>query len=262
MPPKLMNRTTFAAGYIDPNKQGQIRLTEGLYSLNNRSNVPFVELIGSGGFRKMFTWGEIAEIPPGQTCAVSNASFHGGDIFINKGEDICNKPERITVPVRFQTVAFERSNVANYVYQAIYPCDVRGARRAYLCMDAMIDEQYEMQQLNVFIRGRQQGGTMNTPSSLQGFSAPFGPGSGYLCICTYNAGDELNYIPLGLNANDGDDTRPHNLLATAEAFIAMRTEAVIDNILNWPADAALFSILEPGWVRATAPGAMYVVEYA
>ena len=258
---KLINRTVLAAGYVGPTKQGVTRLTEGLYSLNKRSNVPYVQLIGSGGFKKVFTWGEIAEIPKGQTCTVGNASYHGGDIYINKGEDICNKPSRITIPVRFAVTQFTRAGQPNYVYQAEYPCDVRGARRAYLCMDAIVDPASEQQQMNVFIRGRQQDGSFNTPSSLNGFTTPFGPGVGYLCIVTYSANEELNYIPLGLNANAGDDTRPHNLLSTAEAFLSMRTESDLDALIDWPADGTLFSALEPGWVRAAAPGAMYVVEY-
>lgn len=215
-------RSSFSLGYVQPNGQSSQRLSPGFYSLSARSNVPFVRLIGKS-VDKTFTWGEIVEVPENELCGVTNASFHGGDIFINGGCDYDNKPARITVPVQFT------NNIGIGQWTPAYPADVRGARRAFVTFDATSDPVSS----GVDISGRRIDGSHNTTNEVS-----IAPGTGYNDHYDFIASAFLGVIPLGHQCVLGDDTRPHILLTVAYVFV--------DNNVG---------------LTVTPPNAYYTMEY-
>lgn len=254
-----VNTTTIPVGFVQPQVPSQTQLGPGVYSLSKRSNVPFVALVGSSGYRKVISWGELVEVPCGQLVTVWNASYHAGDIWINKGRDENNCPARITVPVRFQEVTVDVVEGESNAWTPLYPCDTRSARRAYLCIDARVNPNFPA--LPVFIRGRRLDGSMNTDNSLAEYDPPYGPGVGFLCALSYTGGQALTYIPLGLNASPDDDTRPHNLLDAGDVFILLGDGTDLVTAFDWPASVGgEFSDVFPE-SPAPAPGAWYVLEY-
>jgi len=253
---KSGNTTVIPCGYVDPNRASSTQLGPGTYSLNKRSNVPFVGLRGSAGFQKTISWGEIAEVPAGQLISVVNASYHGGDIFVNKGPDMCNRPSRITVPVQFQNVAFEDGEGDNVSWSSVFPCDTRAAKRAYVNIDAVTIGGNTP--LTVFIRGRRLDGSMKTENSLAQFVAPWGPGVGFLSALVLPVASVLLNIPLGLNAPLGDDTRPHTLLDAGDVFVVIGAAGLLTDVMTWPAGADIFEF--PAG-QAPAPGCFYTIEY-
>jgi hypothetical protein len=256
------NTTVIPCGYVDPNKLSNTQVGPGFYSLNKRSNVPFVGLIGSAGFRKVISWGEIAEIPCGQLVTISNASFHGGDIFINKGPDMCNRPSRITVPVPFTFGTITTGEGDEKAWNSTFPCDTRAAKRAYLNVDARVNlfnlDGDSGAPLTAFIRGRRLDGSMKTENSLAQFAAPFGPGVGFLSAISIPVSTDMSYIPLGQGASFGDDTRPHNLLDAGDIFFLLGIQETLADRITWPASSDIFGF-PPG--QAPAPGTWYVIEY-
>lgn len=252
-PVKLgLNTTVIPCGYVDPNKLSNTQVGPGKYSLNKRSNVPFVGLVGSAGFRKVISWGEIAEVPAGQLVTVSNASYHGGDIFINKGPDMCNKPSRITVPVEYETGLEVSAGL--FYWTAKFPCDVRSCSRAYLVMDAFSNEDPPTQSAYAVVRGRRVDGSMKTKNQLSLLPDPFGPGVGYFDVQPMAANTAI-VLPLGKNAAQGDDTRPHLLLDNADAFFY--SDASFADF-TWPIQA-IPNFASTG--NTTFPSTWYVVEY-
>jgi len=130
---------TYFGQNIPPGKNASIVLSGGLnepyfYSLGNQSTVPFIRLEGSGNTQKQFTWGETIEVLPGQNVQVQNASYHAGDIQIQSGRDVANKPSRITLEPEYGPPV--PNQITGYVVDTIvtptYPLDCRGAKRAYL----------------------------------------------------------------------------------------------------------------------------------
>lgn len=102
-----------------------------IYSLGVNSTVPYVQLLGSRGGQKLFTWGEQIIVPPREFVTVKNASYHPGDIFIQSGWDPAAKPERVTVPVK---LLLDNSN-PDEAFWFLYPehgVDTRRCRRAYV----------------------------------------------------------------------------------------------------------------------------------
>jgi len=263
-PVKLgQNTTVIPCGYVDPNKLSNTQIGPGKYSLNKRSNVPFVGLIGSAGFRKVISWGEVAEVPAGQLVTVSNASYHGGDIFINKGPDMCNRPSRITVPVPFNLGTIQTPEGLETAWNSSFPCDTRAAKRAYLNVDARVNlvdpGGGSAAPLTAFIRGRRLDGSMRTENSLVQFSAPFGPGVGFLSAVSIPVSTDMSYIPMGQGAIFGDDTRPHNLLDAGDIFFLLGTGGpTLADRITWPASSDVFGF-PPG--QAAEPGTWYVIEY-
>lgn len=257
------NTTVIPCGYVDPNKLSSTQVGPGLYSLNKRSNVPYVGLIGSAGFRKVISWGEVAEVPCGQLVTVSNASFHGGDIFINKGPDMCNRPSRITVPVPFVLGNITTPEGVETAWNSSFPCDTRAAKRAYLNVDATVNlldnEGLSGSPITAFIRGRRLDGSMKTENSLSQFAAPFGPGVGFLSAISIPVAADMNYIPLGQGASFGDDTRPHNMLDAGDVFFLIGGPATpLSDVMTWPASTGVFGFPTG---QAAAPGTWYVIEY-
>jgi hypothetical protein len=88
-------------------------------------------LQGSGNTQKEFTWGETIEVFPGQNVKVQSASYMAGDIQIQSGRDIANRPKRITIPVKVLPES-EGSFPKDTTVTPLYPCDCRQAKRAYL----------------------------------------------------------------------------------------------------------------------------------
>jgi hypothetical protein len=103
-----------------------------LFSLGANSTVPFIRLQGSGVTQKEFTWGETIKIPEGVQVQVQSASYGVGDIQLQSGQDICNKPARITIPIELPEPTFEGFYAPGDVIVPIYPCDVRLAKRAFV----------------------------------------------------------------------------------------------------------------------------------
>lgn len=254
------------AGYVAPGENSALQVNCGLYSLSNRCNVPYVELIGSAGFRKTITWGELAYVPVSQAVTIANASYHGGDIVLNQGNDICNRPARITVPVPFFITETEVDigNPLN-LWASGFPCDTRGARRAYLMIDARARQFANDEPAGVFVRGkRKDNGSHNAVSPITEFEPPFGPGVGYINAHQFLAGEALSYIPLGEGASLGNDSRPHALLDAADAFLSLtRFDEVYDlsSILTWPADGQTFDFYDIPYGSTDAPGTWYLIEY-
>lgn len=127
---------TFFHPNVKPEEVSSIILSGGkhepyYYSLGNQSTVPFVKLQGSGNTQKEFTWGETIEVFPGQNVKVQSASYMAGDIQIQSGRDIANKPSRITTPIQVTPFA-EGSFPKDTSVSPLYPCDCRQAKRAYL----------------------------------------------------------------------------------------------------------------------------------
>lgn len=256
----VQNTTVISVGYVEPNSPSTSQLGEGTYTLNKRSNVPYVSLVGSLGYRKTISWGEIADVPCRELVTVHNASYHGGDIFINKGDDTNNWPRRISVPVGFRTTSFISDEGPQTLLQTNFPCDTRAAKRAYFNVDARVALESPIEELRVYTRGRRLDGSMQSGNGLFGQVSPFGPGLGYLNGYVYPILSDLNYIPLGQGASESDDTRPHNLLDASDVFINIGNSSLIQ-VLRWPADAQdseFFPVPSP---NSPYPAAWFVIEY-
>lgn len=244
------NSTTIKVGFVAPNTTSEVQVGSGLYSLNKRSNVPFVTFVGASGFTKTITWGEFAEIPEGALVSVRNASYHGGDIFLNKGMDPCNRPSRITVPV---TITLDNVIAGSaLLYAGVeFPVDTRGAKRAFINFDCQTSEETA-----VNVRGRRLDGSMKTANPLGVFAAPYGPGVGYVDQQLVPAGDTMAMIPLGQGAMNGSDL-PHSLLDACDVFIVYSTPPAFNLQFTFP-------VVPVGAVATgvlVTPPAWYVVEY-
>ncbi len=251
------NTTVIGVGQVGAGEASSAQLGHGVYSLNKRSNVPFIGLVGSSGFRKTVSWGEIAEVPCDELVTVVNQSFHSGDIWLNKGRDPCNRPSRITVPVEYEISQYNAGEGVQDLWRAKYPCDVRGAKRAYLSVDATVLS--DTSGMVTYIRGRRLDGSMETANSLAPLDAPFGPGVGYLSAMTLPVNTALVLIPLGMGAIITDDTRPHVLLDASDVFFLLGpTGNPLSDSLGWPLDSGTFGFPSG---RAAAPGAWYTIEY-
>jgi len=190
-----------------------------MYSLSARSNVPFVRLIGKT-VDKTFTWGEIVEVPQGELCSISNASWHGGDIYINGGCDYDNRPARITVPVPYSLLEVDPGE---FNWFPAYPADVRTAKRAYLMLDATSNA---VATSFWVVQGKRFDGSHNTANQLTAANT----GTGYEDFRTLAALSQFGLIPMGHGAPPGDDSRPHVLLTTA--IVTFQDNIVIVNTPN------------------------------
>ena len=208
-------RASFNFGYVEPNNTSEPTqsISTGRYSLSARSNVPFVQLQGAGGFVKAFTWGEIVEVPDGEICVIKNVSFHGGDIVLNAGCDYDNRPARITVPVSL--VDFDVGGT-DYV-TGVFPADVRCARRAYCTVQGSVSPLVVA--ADCFVVGKRFDGSHNTDSTITIGILTQEPGSGYQNNFDIPGGIDFGLLPLGQNAIDGDDSRPMALLTTANIYL-------------------------------------------
>ena len=102
------------------------------YCLGVDSTIPFVSLQGGGSAQKVISWGEMIEVPPGQSVTVKNESYMQGDIQINSGHDFAAKPERISLPVTTKTGPGAGPPNPTTIIESLFPADTRRCRRAYL----------------------------------------------------------------------------------------------------------------------------------
>lgn len=254
-----LQSTVIPIGYVEPKQVAASQVNQGVYSLNKRSNVPFVTLRGTAGFQKTISWGEIAEIPAGMSCAVINDSYHAGDIWLSKGSDPCNRPSRITVPVPGVINQVTAGPPTTGYISMAYPCDTRSAKRAYLSINAIVGDVDATGYQYVNVRGRRLSGSMNTPNQLTLLPAPYGPGTGYLTKVGYQSAEFLTMIPLGFGAEAGDENLPHVLLDAADVFIyTIVGGGGLSTIFTFPA-------YTPEGVSPTGvtslPSMWYTVEY-
>lgn len=242
------NQTQVSCGYVGPNAVSRTQIGNGRYSLAKRSNVPFVELVGAGGFSKVISWGETAEVASKTLVSVKNVSYHGGNIWLNRGNDPDNQPRAITVPVTCSLATF--TGYATQFLITAFPCDTRAAHRAYFTLDA---RRTAGGATSLQVRLRQLSATMNTPNTLGAFAAPYGPGTGMLVQYTVTGGTAVIQVPLGFGATWGDDSRPHTLLDASDVFIRTTVSFAAD--FTWP----IYTPIAPGVLPI--PGAWYTVEY-
>jgi hypothetical protein len=135
---EVQPKNNFFQSAIPPLSNSQIKLPGGktepyYYCLGVDSTVPFVSLQGGGASQKVFTWGEMIEVLPGQTVIVRNESYMLGDIQINSGHDFAAKPERISLPVDVDIV--DSAGIFGSTIRTItpkFPADTRRCRRGYL----------------------------------------------------------------------------------------------------------------------------------
>ena len=138
---EIQPQNLYIAENVDAQTESKLRLPGGKnesrwYSLGSQSTVPFVQFLGGGAVQKIFTWGEMVEVPPNQEVLVKNASLMRGDIIIVSGQDFAAKPRRITVPVTMfdangNTGPWDDFSVANVIVPE-FPCDTRNCHEAYL----------------------------------------------------------------------------------------------------------------------------------
>jgi hypothetical protein len=205
---------TFFQQNVEPFQKSSIILSGGVdrpyhYSLGNQSTVPFVRLQGSGGTQKEFTWGETVEVLPGQNVQVESASYMAGDIQIQSGKDAANKPARTTISVKTDPdiLAFEDLTEESQVLRGVFPCDCRGARRAYLgCFLANV---FPLSS-RVHITGLNKqhswtGGVIASVAALEP------TGKKYDEYITFGSFDIASQVPLGYGASYHDPTNPMTL---------------------------------------------------
>lgn len=179
------NFGTYAFKNVPPDEITSGRLSAGWYSLSSLSTVPYVSLIGQEGREKIFSWGELIQIPDGSMASVKNASFHTGDIIINGGQDYATLPHRVTVPV-----VVERTGGGEDPINIQAPfVDTRRARRAWFVMN-VIDA--GLTNGNALVLGANI--THSNPTN--GFIT-FTGGSGFVSGHTLLAHGQYCYIPLG-----------------------------------------------------------------
>jgi hypothetical protein len=205
---------TFFQQNVEPFQKSSIILSGGYdrpyyYSLGNQSTVPFVRLQGSGGTQKEFTWGESVEVLPGQNVQVESASYMPGDIQIQSGLDIANKPARTTIPIKVlpdQDSFFGEGPLpANSIITPIFPCDCRNARRAYLgCLIEVADDStFRISGIN-----KQH----SWPGRVEGEVSAIEPtGKKYSFLYEMQALTLYSMIPLGFGADYADPSLPMTL---------------------------------------------------
>jgi hypothetical protein len=192
---------TFLAQGVLPFQKSPIVLSGGnaepyYYSLGNQSTVPFVRLQGSGGTQKEFTWGETIEVLPGQNVQVQSASYMPGDIQIQSGRDIANRPRRITIPVPLKTF-FEGDIPTNTLIEPLFPCDCRQARTAWLGCDLSTGAAEATPELTFVGINQQHSWLADVPS----FFTSFPPvGKKYSWSVQFQGGTIYHSIPMGFYA--------------------------------------------------------------
>lgn len=135
---EIQPRNNFFQAAVPPLSNSEMKLPGGrskpfYYCLGVDSTVPFVSLQGGGASQKIFSWGEMIEVLPGQTVIVKNESYMLGDIQINSGHDYAAKPERISLPV--DIIQFQELGpfpITLFFTEPKFPADTRRCRRAYL----------------------------------------------------------------------------------------------------------------------------------
>src|SRR5690349_21420548 len=165
-----------------------LMLSAGKYCLGVDSTIPFVNFVGGGNVNKVFSWGEMIEVPEGQSVKVKNASFMAGDISINVGHDYAAKPERISTPLTLVQTDLDLFGLTTF--KTIFPADTRRCRRAYLKFQLATNEQTVL--LNVVGRAKKHSFPSTYTSIITGLT-PFS----YISSFTVGPASIGTTIPLG-----------------------------------------------------------------
>jgi hypothetical protein len=208
---------TFFHQNVAPLQKSSIILSGGedrpyFYSLGNQSTVPYVQLQGSGGTQKLFTWGETIEVLPGQNVQVQSASYMAGDIQIQSGRDIANRPARITTPIEVSpavTTGVDGTYGPSVVVTPLYPCDCRGARRAYLGCQFLSPPTLDGSMTLQLIGINQQHSWPGSVSSQ--FTAIAPTGKKYFWLYEFVGNTTYTQIPLGFGAQTTSPNAPMTL---------------------------------------------------
>jgi hypothetical protein len=206
----------------------KLQLGPGLYSLSSLATVPYVSFVGLGQHEKLFSWGELVEVPVGKMITVKNASYHQGDIFINAGQDYATLPSRVTVPVPVTDFGIDGGF---HSFATLFPVDTRRARRAYFVTEITVN----LGGSKYFRRGEaRQHSLPQTVSPTLPVAPPFFPARsiGYQEDVSPIAplGITRCYWPLGMCSSLSDDTRPHALLDTAWPGFFLEVPDTIPNL--------------------------------
>jgi len=206
---------TFFAQNVEPFQKSSIVLSGGRdepyhYSLGNQSTVPFVRLQGSGNTQKEFTWGETIEVLPGQNVQVQSASYMPGDIQIQSGKDIANRPKRISIPCKV-TPFSQSSYDPNTVVTPVYPCDTRQARAAWLVSNIQLNAK-AIPSLTFLGINKQHSWP---PDEFSGFTQLTPTGKKYVWDYQFTPGTAYGAIPLGYAAQ----WNPPNAVMTLTDFV-------------------------------------------
>ncbi len=207
--------TFFAQGVL-PFQKSPIILSAGsdtpyYYSLGNQSTVPFIRLQGSGGTQKEFTWGETIEVLPGQNVQVQSASYMHGDIQIQSGKDIANRPRRITVSVPVTPYPANETGEAELLASItpLFPCDTRQARSAWLGCSIEVGAAEASPILTIIGLNHQHSWLADVPSFYAGTIEPFG--KKYAHPIPFQGGTSYHSIGLGFYAYDNPPDQPMHL---------------------------------------------------
>jgi hypothetical protein len=224
---EIQPQQLYIAENVEAQTESKLRLPGGTkesrwYSLGSQSTVPFVQFIGGGAVQKIFTWGEMIEVPPNQEVLVRNASLMRGDIIIVSGKDPVARPRRITVPVTMLdatggTGPWTDFSVENLITTE-FPCDTRNCHEAYL---------------DIRIQGGNQNGSLVIVQveywdfihtytaqlvALPGFTAPWGKNEVLVPDTNYTR------IPLGISQHVGN-------WAAEPASLRDKVEVIIGNAI-------------------------------
>jgi len=224
---EIQPQNLYLAENVDAQTESKLRLPGGSkesrwYSLGSQSTVPFVQFIGGGDVQKIFTWGELVEVPPGQEVLVKNASLMRGDIFIVSGQDFAAKPRRITVPV---TLIDANGDVGPWFDFSVvntitteFPCDTRNCHEAYLDV-YMLGGDLEDTGINVEVYYWMFNRTYTAQLSPLGIASP------WIKLDYVPPNTFIRRIPLGINQLMGNWTsEPQSLLDKAEVVISNDSE--------------------------------------
>jgi len=211
---------TFFVANVKPGALANIKLSGGpnepfFYSLGANSTVPFIQLEGGGGTQKEFSWGETIEVPAGQQLQVKSASYMAGDVQIQSGRDIANKPERITVPVELPE-SVDGFYVPGDVIIPLYACDTRMARRAFLALAWQTGETVARVRIKGFNQQHSYPAAVRTSTQLLPPTGKKYVNDNILANLT-----SYGFIPLGFRAEFTNPDFPHALLdyATVEVHV-------------------------------------------
>ena len=214
------NFGTYQFKAIPPGGQAG-QLSAGKYSMSSLCTVPYVTFVGMEGREKLYSWGELIEIPEGRIATIKNASAHTGDIFLNGGWDYSNAPRRVTVPVPSTSIPL----VDGVQIRPEFFVDTRRAIRAWYVVQ-IIDAGNVNGTTNVI-------GIFDIHSALSfdpiSTAPPFGGGSGFNWGHTLLATESYCMIPLGYCSDIADCVCPMVLADRGMAIINLPGAAVIAN---------------------------------
>lgn len=227
----LGNFGTFSSEFVQPQQETDLYLGPGQYSLSTLSTVPYASLTGLGRREKIFSWGEVVEVPANEKARVKNASYHGGDIVINSGRDYSATPHRISVPVKTERLPF---NAAAELIAPIYRADTRRARRAFIAGDFSTTDGLAINVITgSVIEGSQGGHSHFTPAQVLALGA-YASGTlvGYADVQTIPGSTAAGLLPLGFRANLAPPTYPHSLLDSSFFLVVVNLNATVPALTN------------------------------